>query len=170
MSRQWCCLTELAAEIEVSRLLQSCWLLLSKQQRTWQLITNLKSRHSLKPFCSSLSWYAATFYICLFDHGWWNQSHVRLFVTAKMSVQWDRNQPCHTLIWRLSNQNQVRLLSEDTIAITLLHFLFSRLTQLSTAVAFLGVGIWGAVGSRAIQLPITVGPKKGGEKGPRGRL
>ena len=38
------------------------------------------------------------------------------------------------------------------------------------AVGFAGIIAWGAKGSKAVQLPITVGPKKGGEKGPRGRL
>jgi len=39
-----------------------------------------------------------------------------------------------------------------------------------TLAGFLGIGIWGAKGAQAVKLPITVGPKKGGEKGPRGRL
>ena len=30
--------------------------------------------------------------------------------------------------------------------------------------------LWGAKGSKDVALPITQGPKKGGEKGPRGRL
>lgn len=30
--------------------------------------------------------------------------------------------------------------------------------------------LWGAKGAKEVALPITVGPKKGGEKGPRGRL
>lgn len=38
------------------------------------------------------------------------------------------------------------------------------------AVGFAGIAVWGAKGAAAVKLPITVGPKKGGEKGPRGRL
>ena len=38
------------------------------------------------------------------------------------------------------------------------------------AVGFAGIAAWGAKGAAAVKLPITVGPKKGGEKGPRGRL
>ena len=30
--------------------------------------------------------------------------------------------------------------------------------------------LWGAKGTKDVALPITVGPKKGGEKGPRGKL
>ena len=34
-----------------------------------------------------------------------------------------------------------------------------------SAAGFLGIGIWGAQGSKAVKLPITVGPKTGGEQG-----
>ena len=30
--------------------------------------------------------------------------------------------------------------------------------------------LWGAKGSKDVALPITQGPKKGGEKGPRGKI
>jgi hypothetical protein len=40
----------------------------------------------------------------------------------------------------------------------------------SDAAGFLGIGVWGAKGAQAVKLPITVGPKKGGEKGPRGKI
>jgi photosystem I subunit VI len=32
-----------------------------------------------------------------------------------------------------------------------------------------GILVWGAKGSKDAKLPITVGPQKGGEPGPRGR-
>ncbi|KAK9846591.1 hypothetical protein WJX81_007329 [Elliptochloris bilobata] len=50
------------------------------------------------------------------------------------------------------------------------------LTRRESALAFIFTGglasvlLWGAKGSRDVKLPITVGPLKGGEKGPRGRL
>lgn len=32
------------------------------------------------------------------------------------------------------------------------------------------IALWGFVGSKDVTLPITVGPQKGGEKGPKGKI
>ncbi|CAK0786231.1 hypothetical protein CVIRNUC_009444 [Coccomyxa viridis] len=50
------------------------------------------------------------------------------------------------------------------------------LTRRESILAFTFVGgaasilLWGAKGSKDVALPITQGPKKGGEKGPRGKI
>lgn len=38
------------------------------------------------------------------------------------------------------------------------------------AAGILSILTWGAKGSKDVALPITVGPKGGGEKGPRGKI